>query len=108
MISDNNDFVYVVIYEYGDDPTERKPYQENHREYLADLESDGVLIAAGPVCNENSGILILKGSDEAKMRRKLSQDPYSLNHVIRNIRVMTWNYRVGTVVQQISKANAKE
>ena len=84
--------VFAVEYVYAADSTEaRNEARPAHREWLAGLAQDGVLLASGPYGDGAGALLIFKTADEAALNSILKQDPFAAAGVIAGIRITEWS-----------------
>ena len=78
---------------FTDDPA-RLTARPAHRQRLADLEANGLLLAAGPWADESGALLVLT-TDEAQARTIMAADPYFTTPGVRVVSTRSWNPIVG-------------
>lgn len=89
---------FAVEYAYIEDVERRHAVRPQHREFLADLATKGILLVAGPWAADNGGLLVFEAPDEAALRDLLDQDPYRAAEVIAKTHVTEWNPLLGVWV----------
>lgn len=77
-----------------------RQHLEEHKKWLADLERDGRLFAAGPLLDEDyrgsgSGMLILRAASRQQARDIVDQDPFHA-HGLRRYRLQPWQLNEGS------------
>ncbi len=106
--SDHNDDTtqyYVAWMEQVDPaPETEKPIddiRQDHFAYLTDLETRGVLLAAGPFrdadgSRHGAGMMIVRASSLAEADAITAEEPYR-KHGVRTHKVLPWQWREGCV-----------
>jgi uncharacterized protein YciI len=65
------------------------PIVQRHAHHLAELDAQGRLVMAGPFVDSPLGLLIMKGSTKAEIRRILNADPM-ITSGIKTFDIATW------------------
>jgi uncharacterized protein len=82
----------ILFYDYVDDILERRgPYRDDHLARLAAAKEEGVVVAAGAVGDPPTGAAIVVAGDEASARALVENDPYVLNGLVTDWRIVPWN-----------------
>lgn len=89
----------AVTYVYGGSPAALAEHRPAHRQFLRELETAGVLLAAGPFDdNDQAGaLLILSAETPQEALNLLESDPLLVEHVITQRQARPWNVKVGRV-----------
>ena len=69
---------YAVTITY-DDLALRDKIRPSHREYLASLFDQQVLVSAGPFGDDSGALLIYEADSEQALQAVLDKDPYVVN-----------------------------
>ncbi len=101
-------FYVVWMSEAAGAPEPAKPsaeVREAHHDYLAALEAQGVLFAAGPFRDADGsrpgcGMMILKTRTFAEAHAIAAREPYRL-HGLRTNKIMPWQLREGALVGMV-------
>ncbi len=101
-------FYVVWMSEAAGAPEPSKPSAEvrkAHHHYLAALEAQGVLFAAGPFRDADGsrpgcGMMILKTRTLAEAHSIAAREPYRL-HGLRTNTIMPWQLREGALVEMV-------
>lgn len=77
--------------------------RREHFAYLADLESRGILLAAGPFMDADgkrhgAGMMIIRAGSIAEADRIAAEEPYR-KHGLRHHKPMPWQWAEGSVTQ---------
>jgi uncharacterized protein len=81
---------YVVEFQYAVDRAGRQPLHPAHAENLHRLAEDGVLLLAGPLTEENGGLLLYETEDREHLQRLLEDEPYVKGGVVARTRIREW------------------
>lgn len=81
---------YVVEFQYTVDRAGRQPLHPAHTENLHRLAEDGVLLLAGPLTDENGGLLLYEAEDRAHLKRLLEDEPYVKGGIVARTRIREW------------------
>ena len=94
--------IFAVTYEYGPDTERRMAARPAHRDWQAHLLESGVLLASGPLEDDDTpgGLLILSAAERANIVDILTQDPYAAEDVIAATTIRTWNPVFGPFAPQ--------
>ncbi|WP_406481992.1 YciI family protein [Streptomyces platensis] len=82
--------VFVVEFEYNVDRAERERVHADHAAYLKSLTDRGILLAAGPLPEENTGLLLYVAEDRPALDAILIEEPYAKAGFIAATRVREW------------------
>ena len=87
---------FIYTYGYNDTPlrAERRP---DHLAHLAELESAGSVVLAGPLADLSGGIIVLSADDLEAAQALVEQDPFTVNGVTENRTLKEWNITVGSL-----------
>lgn len=94
---------FAVTYTYVDDAERIAATRPRHRDFLAQLVEQGVLVASGPLPETSppSALLILKGESEPDVRRALSVDPFQEQGIVTACEVQPWQPVVGCFAAEV-------
>ncbi|WP_426998796.1 YciI family protein [Pseudarthrobacter sp. N5] len=88
--------VFAVEYVYDAESEDaRNAHRPAHREWLAGLADEGVLLSSGPYGDGAGALLIFKATDEFALGHVLQQDPFAAAQGIAGIRITEWNPVIG-------------
>jgi uncharacterized protein len=84
---------------------EMRPYIDEHKRWLANVEASGVLFLAGPLLDDSfrfsgSGLMVLRAGSVKEARELLDSDPFHANG-IRKYRLVPWQVNEGSVTLQV-------
>lgn len=83
----------IVELAFTDDPR-RLAARSAHRDLLAELHRDGVLLLAGPLDDDSGALLIFRAAESA-VREILNDDPYYGTPGVQVVGVRGWRPVVG-------------
>ncbi|MEV6286675.1 muconolactone Delta-isomerase family protein [Kribbella sp. NPDC051770] len=84
--------IFAVQLTFDPSGTEaRMQVRPAHRDYLAELQQAGKLVAAGPFADESGALLLYDVADEAELRDILAKDPYTPAGVAEVTTLKEWN-----------------
>lgn len=86
---------FAVEYVYAADTEKRLAVRPKHREWLAGLQAEGVLLASGPWASDTGALLLLEAEDEAALKEILEHDPYMPDELVARVRINEWNTVLG-------------
>lgn len=86
---------FAVELVYGEDQQRRLEVRPAHREYLKQLEQQGVLLVSGPYTDNLGALLIYEAADADELRRILDNDPYTEAGVIAETTIREWHTVTG-------------
>jgi uncharacterized protein YciI len=72
---------FTVDTTYVEDRDKLLEARPKHRDYLAGLAGDGIVVAAGPWAHDRGGFAIYQVEDRAQLDRLLADDPYTTEGV---------------------------
>lgn len=90
--------VFVVEFEYNVGRDERERAHADHAAYLKSLTDQGVLLAGGPLPEENTGLLVYATEDRPALDAILAEEPYATAGFIAATRVREWRPGKGSWV----------
>jgi uncharacterized protein YciI len=93
---------FVVEFIYGVNRAERQAVHPDHAAYLNRLAERGMLLLAGPLVDENGGLLIYEVADRAELRRVLDGEPYVRAGFVTKSRIHQWEPRKGSWAATLS------
>ena len=82
--------MFVVELELADDPR-RLAARPAHREKIARLRAEGVVLMAGPFADDSGALLVVDVPDVATLDRVLSDDPYYATPGVTIVRRVEWS-----------------
>ena len=71
---------YLVEIRYVQEKLEE--VRPRHREFLAQLVSEGILAIAGPLADNTGGVMLYQAADRDSLQSLLDRDPYAVEGVI--------------------------
>jgi hypothetical protein len=82
-------------------PDEMRPHVDEHKSWIADLESSGKLFLAGPFLDDDfrfsgAGMMVLRAASLHEAKELVDADPFHANG-IRTYRLVPWQINEGTV-----------
>ena len=87
---------FAVHYAYVADAALLAQHRPAHRDFLGSLVGSGLLAAgAYPEAPEPSALLIVEADAESDVAELLNDDPFLLQNVIAERRIMLWNPPIG-------------
>jgi uncharacterized protein YciI len=76
-----------------------QPAMDEHIAFMNALADEGLVRLAGPLAGTEAGLLrallIINAGDEAEIRRRLTDDPWSISQQLKITRIESWNVFVG-------------
>lgn len=89
---------FVVEYTYSDATIAgRDEHRGTHRDWLRTLVADGRLVVSGPYDDGSGALLIFLVEDEAALRALLAEDPFSIEKLIDDVRIVEWAPVLGSL-----------
>lgn len=84
--------IYAVTYDYSDDAALRDEHRASHREYLAGLAEQGVVLVSGPWGPDEApgALLIFRGDSVDAVRELTVDDPFRKVGAVTDVRVQEW------------------
>jgi uncharacterized protein len=68
--------MFVLELSFAPDDAERLAARPAHRERLAALKADGVVVLAGPFADDSGALVVLDVPDRAAAEGVVAEDPY--------------------------------
>ncbi|MBO3087079.1 YciI family protein [Cellulomonas dongxiuzhuiae] len=88
--------IFAVRYTYDERAEVRDAVRPEHRAWLAELATAGVLLGSGPfIDGEPGALLVLQAPDESALRTVLAQDPFARDGLVAATEVRGWNLVLG-------------
>lgn len=87
--------IYAVSYTYTDDVAIRDEVRPSHRDYLRDLNAQGVVRASGPVDGGTGALIIIEAGSADDALTILDTDPFEVRGVIAERSVRQWDVVIG-------------
>jgi uncharacterized protein YciI len=85
-----NTGMFIVELSFTDEPG-RLEARVAHRELLARLHRDGMVVMAGPFADGDGALLVFDVADEAELTRVLDADPYYAHPAVHVVRRQEWS-----------------
>lgn len=89
--------VFAVTYTYTDDAQRVATFRPEHREHLAELHSEGVLLLSGPLDDGSTALLVVVADSADEALAKLDGDPFKRERVIVDRAVQEWTVVIGRI-----------
>ena len=83
--------VFAVTYSYAASPEALAEIRPIHREYLATLLTQGILLASGPFVGSDGALLIVKAASVNEVAELLDNDPFDIAGFIGERAITEWN-----------------
>ncbi|MFQ4148499.1 YciI family protein [Arthrobacter sp. LAPM80] len=94
--------IFAVEYVYGPEAeAARIEHRPKHREWLAALAQEEVLLASGPYADGAGALLIFRAEDEAAVRGLVAQDPMTVGGGVTGLRVSGWSPVTGQLSRYV-------
>jgi len=91
--------VFAVEWSYAVDRAGRQAVNAQHKAHLKELAEQGVLLAGGPLPQDNSGLLIYRVEDRAALAALFRDDPYITAGYVKHSSIRAWQINFGPLVQ---------
>ncbi|GAA3832423.1 hypothetical protein KACC15558_08570 [Brevibacterium ammoniilyticum] len=93
--------VFAVTYVYGPDTETRMEHRPAHRQWQAEQNAAGVILASGPLDEtpQPGGLLIVSAEDPDAVAQLLTGDPYHRIGVIEATHIREWTPVYGPFAQ---------
>jgi hypothetical protein len=90
---------FAVVYHYVEDVDVIAQHRPIHREYLGDLITQGLLIAAGPTAGRAtpSAHLLFNAESLEQVEALLDADPFTTEGVVTSREIYEWNVAIGAL-----------
>ncbi|MCR8671875.1 YciI family protein [Agrococcus sp. HG114] len=86
----------AVIASFTDDPA-RLELRPRHRELLAELHEQGLVVAAGPFGDQSGSLVLFATDDVAEVKAALARDPYYQAPGVTIEKIQPWSIIAGSV-----------
>jgi uncharacterized protein YciI len=86
----------AVILSFSDDPA-RLELRPRHRELLAQLHEEGLVLAAGPFGDQSGALVLFTTDDVAEVKAALARDPYYQAPGVQITKIQPWTVVAGSV-----------
>jgi uncharacterized protein YciI len=83
--------IFAVTYTYDASAESLNDIRPTHREFLAKLLEEGVLLASGPMVDTNGALLILRSDSVEEVSHLLNTDPFDIAGFIGERTITEWN-----------------
>ena len=100
--------IFVVINEQGPGWEDKRPMREQrdwteHAAFMDALEEEGIVVLGGPLGNyhKHRAMLILRGSNEQDVRKRLAEDIWIRTGVLRSIEFYPWEILLGRLPEHL-------
>lgn len=81
----------------GSRAMEAQPEWRAHAAFMDALETEGLVLLAGPLEGTPDVLLAVQAEDEHQVRSRLAADPWSRNDLLRVTSVVPWTLRLGSL-----------
>ncbi|HTE38432.1 MAG TPA: YciI family protein [Reyranella sp.] len=68
-----------------------------HADFMNQLVSEGVILLGGPLTGTRDVLLIVRAGNEAEVDARLAADCWTVNGLLRTVRIDPWWLRLGTL-----------
>jgi len=93
---------FIVICHYIEDLDHVAKLRPEHREYMAQLNSEGKLWAAGPFADGTGALFIYEAIDINSAKDILKSDPYFIGEVFAEYNLIAWNPALYNAILPVS------
>ncbi len=83
--------MFVLELSFGSDSTQRLAARPAHRERLASLKADGIVVLGGPLADESGSLILLDVPDQAAADAVVAEDPYYSVDGVEVVSVREWS-----------------
>lgn len=90
--------IFAVHYTYSQDEDLIAAIRPEHRVFLGQLATDGVLLASGPMVDWPGALLIFEAGSAQELASLLDQDPFDIAGAITERVIDAWNPILGSWV----------
>jgi uncharacterized protein len=91
--------VFVVEWTYAVDRATREVVNAEHKSHLRDLAERGVLLAGGPLPQNNGGLLVYRVENRATLAKILADDPYVRTGYVQQALIREWQVNFGALAE---------
>ncbi|MEV0036478.1 YciI family protein [Streptomyces sp. NPDC056909] len=95
---------FVVEFEYNVDRAGRQHLHPAHAENLYSLADRGVLLLAGPLVDENAGLLVYEVGDREELQKILDDEPYVKGGIVARTRIQQWAPGKGSWITALDRS----
>ena len=67
-----------------------QPYWDQHAEFIDKLVDEGFIVMGGPIADEGGALIIVKGDNEAEVRQRIADDPWTTHGILQLVSVQRW------------------
>jgi uncharacterized protein len=78
-------------------PLEAQSEWDAHARFMDDLHRRGIVVLAGPLEAAGRALVIVRARDEADVRARFAEDPWTRNGLLDVTRVDAWTLRLGSL-----------
>jgi hypothetical protein len=78
-------------------PMEEQEGWRAHADFMNALARDGFVVLGGPIDGTREVLLVVRASDEAQIRTRLSEDPWSRSQLLSLDAIRAWTLRLGSI-----------
>jgi uncharacterized protein YciI len=78
-------------------PLEGQPDWAGHASFMNALASEGFVRLGGPLEGSADVLLIVSAASADEARARLAKDPWEGNGLLRTVRIVPWNLRLGSL-----------
>jgi uncharacterized protein len=82
---------YAAIAVYTSDASIIAKARPLHREYLAGLIQQGMLVISGPFADDSGGLLIYEAETSTQVEKLIAEDPFATQGVFVSWEIRPWN-----------------
>jgi uncharacterized protein YciI len=82
----------------GSLPLEGQTEWRPHAAFMNGLHTDGFVLLAGPLEGSSDVLQIVRADSPEQIVACLAEDPWAANELLRVIRIVPWDLRIGTAV----------
>jgi uncharacterized protein YciI len=70
--------------------TREQRYWDEHAAFIDELVEEGFILLGGPLSDEGGAVLVVYADDEEEVRKRLRDDPWYVNGILRLESVKRW------------------
>lgn len=76
-------------------PLKRQPEWTAHAAFMDALHEEGFAVLVGPLEGAHKALLILRAESAEEIERRLADDPWTRNGLLRTTEIAPWTLRLG-------------
>lgn len=95
---------FVVEFKYNVDREGRQGLHPAHAENLYSLAESGVLLLAGPLVDENAGLLMYEVENREELQKVLDDEPYVKGGIVAETRIIEWAPGKGSWIAALERS----